>query len=166
MENPVPLKLIDFTVTARVPVEVSVNGCDTGAFKATLPKPIDVAFTPNAAVPCAGERVTEKLVDTPPALAVMVATSVVFTVLTFASKPVVSPSDLTVTSLGTVTAGLLLFRVTDSLLGVFAERYTEHASVPAVLKALLPHDTRLSTGVAEAATAPANNAKNGSVYAK
>lgn len=165
-ENPVPLKLADFTVTAAVPVEVSVKGWDAGSFNGMLPKLIDVAFTPNPAVPAAGETVMQKLVDTPPAFAVMVATCVVVTALTVALKPVVSALALTVTSLGTFTAELLLVRLTSTLLDVFAERYTEHASVPAVLKVLLPHDTRLGTGDADAAAAPASNVRNDSVYAK
>ncbi len=44
-EKPVPVTLAEFTVIAAVPVEETVTDCSTGVLTATLPKPIDVAFT-------------------------------------------------------------------------------------------------------------------------
>jgi hypothetical protein len=73
------------------------------------------------------------VVDTPPATAVIVATCVVATLATVAVNPAVIASGLTATPPGTLTAGLLLVRVTRNLLLVVDVRYTEQASVDAPL---------------------------------
>src|SRR5579859_3075932 len=73
-ENPVPLTIAEFTATGAVPVEVTVTACDTGEFRTTLPKLIDVEFTVTAGVPVLieGESAMLKLALSPPDCAVMV----------------------------------------------------------------------------------------------
>ena len=166
-ENPVPLTVAEFTVTGAVPVELSVNACVAAVFSATLPNPIEVAFGLSFAAPVAGETVMMYVVDALPALAVMVATCVVVTAATVALNPVVIAPGLTVTALGTDTAGLLLARVTGYLPFVAVVRYTEQASVAAALKVLLVHEMRLRAGVlcaAEAAAVVTSNARRVRIF--
>jgi hypothetical protein len=132
-EKPLPLTLAEFTVTGAVPVELSITGCDTAVFTSTLPNPSDVPLTLKDAAPVEGEMVMLNVVDTPPATAVIVATCVVATLATVAVNPAVIASGLTATPPGTLTAGLLLVRVTRNLLLVVDVRYTEQASVDAPL---------------------------------
>lgn len=134
-EKPVPLTLAEFTVTGVVPVELSITGCDTAVFTSTLPNPSDVPFTVRAAVPAdvEGEMVMLNAVDAPCATAVIVATCVVATLATVALNPAVIAPDRTTTLLGTVTAGLLLVRVTWNHLLLVDVRYTEQGSVDAAL---------------------------------
>ena len=111
-EKPLPLTFTELTVTAVVPVELRITGCDTGVFKRTLPNARELPFTLSPAAPVGGEIVMLNSVDPPPAWAVIVATCVVATPATVAVNPAVVAPDLTVTPLGTATAGLLLVRAT------------------------------------------------------
>jgi hypothetical protein len=63
-------------------------------------------------------------------------------------KPVLNAHAFTVTLLGTVTAGLLLLRLTTVLRPGLAVRYTEQGSVPDALYEAVPHETLLSEAVA------------------
>jgi hypothetical protein len=63
----------------------------------------------------------------------MIAVCADVTAFTTALNPVLIAPDFTVTLLGTVTAELLLVRVTFVLVLVFALRYTEQASVAGAL---------------------------------
>ena len=81
----------------------------------------------------------------------MVAVCGVVTPLTTALNPVVSAPARTVTALGTVTAGLLLVKLTLSFLFAAEVRYTEQASVAVALYALLWQETLLSDADADAA---------------
>jgi hypothetical protein len=49
IENPVPLIVTEFTVTADPPVEVRVTDWDVGVFKFTLPNAMVVALMPSVA---------------------------------------------------------------------------------------------------------------------
>lgn len=62
-EKPVPVTLMELTVTAAVPLEVNVRICVTGVFSRTLPNEMVVALTLSAAVPVfnCSERVREML---------------------------------------------------------------------------------------------------------
>ncbi|HMG86888.1 MAG TPA: hypothetical protein VK574_14245 [Terracidiphilus sp.] len=130
-----PLTLVEFTVTGVVPVDLNITGCDTAVFTSTLPNPSDVPFTLRAAVPVEveGETVMLNAVDAPCTTAVIVATCFAVTLATVALNPAVVAPDLTTTLLGTVTAGLLLVRVTWSHLLLVDVRDIEHASVDAPL---------------------------------
>ena len=55
-EKPVPATLAEFTVTAEVPVEVSVTDCSCGVLTRTLPKPMLVALMPRLAPDVGGVR--------------------------------------------------------------------------------------------------------------
>jgi len=76
----------------------------------------------------------------------MVAVCAVVTDETIALKPVVDAREETVTALGTVTAALLLVRLTFTLLLVGAVKYTEQGSDPAAENCALPQETELSCG--------------------
>jgi hypothetical protein len=107
-ENPVPVNAAEFTVSGVVPVEVTTSDCATGVFKATLPNPIDVAFTPMAAPPIAGEREIGNVFEIPFNLAVMMTVFAVVTLAMLAVNPLLAAFRLTVTPLGSDTAGSLL----------------------------------------------------------
>jgi hypothetical protein len=51
IEKPVPDNVAEFTVTAAVPVDVSVNDCVAGVLSTTLPKARLVALTLNVEAP-------------------------------------------------------------------------------------------------------------------
>ncbi len=51
IEKPVPDNVAEFTVTAAVPVEVSVTDCVAGVLSTTLPKARLVALTLKVEVP-------------------------------------------------------------------------------------------------------------------
>jgi hypothetical protein len=118
-----------------VPVELTETACDTGEFRTTLPKLIDVEFTLTADVPVfvEGDRAMLKLALCPPDCAVMIAVWLVVTAATVALNPAFVVPRLTVTWLGTVTAGLLLESATYVLVLVVDVRLTEQASVPGPL---------------------------------
>ncbi|WP_348260873.1 hypothetical protein P8935_13780 [Telmatobacter sp. DSM 110680] len=115
-EKPLPLTFTELTVTGEVPVELKTTGCDTGVFNRTLPNDSELPFTLRAAVPVEGASVMLKVVDRPPNWAVITAAWFVATLATFALNPALVAPALTVTSLGTTTAGLLLVRATWNLL--------------------------------------------------
>ena len=136
-------------------------------FSATLPKLIDVAFTLTPAAPVVdGESVMLNCALVPPACAVIVAVWVVVTLVMAALKPALMAPDLTVTRLGTVTAGLLLESATYVLVRMCAAKYTEQASVPGPLYAFAPHDTRLSVTADEVLAAATMNARIGRIFRK
>lgn len=74
IEKPVPLTAAELTVSAAVPVEEILSDCSCGVLRATLPNPMEVAFTLIAgALAEAGESEMLKLLDTPFNFAVMMA---------------------------------------------------------------------------------------------
>ena len=72
IEKPVPDDLAEFTVTAAVPVDVSVTDCVAGVLSTTLPKARLVALRLNVEVPAAFNCNANVFVA-PPAPAVSVA---------------------------------------------------------------------------------------------
>ena len=70
-EKPLPVTVIDFTVTAEVPVEVKVTVCVVELFTTTPPNEIVVAFTDSVGVPAF--NCSETVRDVLPVVAVSVA---------------------------------------------------------------------------------------------
>jgi hypothetical protein len=70
-EKPVPVSVAPLMVTGAVPVEVKVKDCAVGVLTTMLPNAKVVA--PALSVGIAAFSCTEKVFDTLPALAVMVA---------------------------------------------------------------------------------------------
>lgn len=130
--NPVPVRAAALTVTAAPPDEVRVTVCVAGVFRLTLPKAtvVELSVSPGAPLP----NCRLKVLATPFAVAVNVAVWVVVTAVTVAEKaPLVDPAG-TVTDAGTVTALLLLARVTaNPPAGAAALSVTVQASVPAAV---------------------------------
>jgi hypothetical protein len=109
-EKPVPLIPAEVTVTGAVPVEDRVTVCVAGEFCITLPKAMLVALMLSVGTPVFSCRA--KVSATLLALAVNVAVCVVLNVETVAIKLAVVDPATTVTLAGTVTAELLLARLT------------------------------------------------------
>jgi hypothetical protein len=133
-------------VTAAVPVDDSVTVCVVAVFTLMLPNPMLPALTPSVAVPVPSW--IPNVCATPPALAVRVTVCAVLTVETVAAKlPVVAPAA-TVTLPGTVTAELLLARLTaNPPLAAAAFRVTVQLSVPAPVIDPLVQFNAFSTGM-------------------
>ena len=81
IENPVPVTTAEFTVTGAVPLEVRVTVCVVLEFKLTAPNGMLVALTVRTGVGAdpLGLNWMEKIFETPPALAVIVAICAVVT---------------------------------------------------------------------------------------
>ncbi len=128
--KPVPATVAALTVTDAVPVEDRVRDWVAGEFRPTLPKAMVVAFTLSVGVPVPSCRAMVPV--TLPALAVRVAVCAVLTAETVAEKLAVVEPAATVTEAGTVTAELLLARLTTKPpVGAAALSPTVHVSVPA-----------------------------------
>lgn len=109
-ENPVPDAESELMVTATVPLEVTVMDCETEVPSATFPKDREVALRLNAGVAAFSCRAT--LFEDELAPAVNVAVWAVLTEATLAVKEALEAPDATDTLAGTLTALLLLDRVT------------------------------------------------------
>jgi hypothetical protein len=126
--KPLPVDETESTVKAAAPVEDSVTDCVVEVFTFTLPKlRLEVLRLSIAAV---AFNCRTKLVETPAALAEMVAVCVAPTADIAAWKlALVAPAD-TVTDAGTTTAGSLLDRSTANPLAIAAVSFAVHATVP------------------------------------
>jgi hypothetical protein len=134
--KPVPARVAALTVTAAVPVEDRVRDWVAGEFRSTSPKAMVAALTLSAGVSAgvgvAAPSCRAKVFITPLALAVRVTVCAVLTDETVAVKLAVVEPAATVTEAGTVTAELLLARLTvKSLLGAAVLSATVQVSVPA-----------------------------------
>jgi hypothetical protein len=128
--NPVPSVVAEAITTGSVPVDVSVTVCVAGELRFTLPKAMVVALTLNIVVPAPSCSV--KASETGAELAVRVAVAAVLTEETVAVKLALEAPDATVTAAGTVTAELLLARLTaNPRLAAAAFSVTVQLSVPA-----------------------------------
>ena len=145
-----PLKLAALTVTGAVPVEERVTDCVAGEFTKTSPKEMLVVLMLSVGTPVPSCRANVSA--TLPALAVRVTVTAVLTEETVAVKlPVVAP-DATVTLAGTVTALLLLARLTTNLpVAADAFNVTVQLSVPVPVIDLLVQLNPLNVGDEEAA---------------
>jgi hypothetical protein len=128
--KPAPVTATALTVTGAVPVEVKVTGWGVAAvFSTTLPNAKLVVLMLSAGT--AAFNCRARVLDRPPALAVIATACAVATEATVAVNPALVAFASTVTVLGTVTAELLLDRLTLSPpLGAAAVSVTVHASVP------------------------------------
>jgi hypothetical protein len=133
------------TVTAAVPVEDRVSVSVAAVFTFTLPK--DRLDELTLSVGTAALNVSAKVFDTLPALAVRVAVCAVLTEETVAVKVAVVEPAATVTEAGTVTALLLLARLTAKPpVGAAAFRVTVQLSVPDPVNDPLVQLSALNTG--------------------
>jgi len=108
--KPAPLNVPELMVTGDVPVEVNVTGSVDAVFTVTLPKPRLAGLTAKVATPAFSCRA--KLLETVPALAVSVTACVDVKDDTVAVNPALVAHAATDTVPGTVTAVLLLARLT------------------------------------------------------
>jgi hypothetical protein len=106
----VPVSAAELTLTGAVPVEASVTGSVDDVSIVTLPNVRLVGSMVNVGPPAFNCRV--KLLETRPVLAVNVTLCSDVTGDTLAVNPALVAFAGTVTVLGTVTAGLLLARLT------------------------------------------------------
>jgi len=112
-----------------------------------LPNAMLVALTLMAAIG-AGFTVSPNVVETAPETAFNVALCVVLTEATVALNPAVLAPAATVTVAGTVTAELLLERLTACLDCAAPVRYTEQPLVVGPVKAVVPQEIRLKVASA------------------
>lgn len=146
MVKPVPASVAALMVTGAVPAELKVTDCVADAFNTTLPKEMLVALIFRVGVNAFNCRA--KLLETAPTLAVSVTAWAVPTDDTAAVNPALVALAGTVTVAGTVTAPLLLDRLTLSPpLGAAPLNVIVHASVTDPVIALL-HERVLNVAVA------------------
>jgi hypothetical protein len=150
MLKPVPVRVAALTVTGEVPVEVNVTDCVAGVFRVTFPK--DTLLLPRVSVDTDAFNCSAYVAETPPALAVSVAVCAVLTAVAVALKLALEAPAATVTEAGTVTALLLLAKVTTVALVAAPVRVTVQASVPAPESDALLHATEAN--VADACPVP------------
>jgi hypothetical protein len=147
--KPAPLTVAALTITAEVPVEVKVTDWVAGVLRFTLPKGTLVALMLSVAT--AGPSCSAKVSATLPALAVKVAVCAVVHEDTVALKVALVAPAGTVTEAGTVTAELLLARLTaNPPLAAAAVRETVQLSVPAAVIELLLQLSALNDAVGDA----------------
>ncbi len=145
-EKPVPLAAAELTVTGAVPVEFNVIGCATGVFSITLPNPIDVAFTVKTAV--AAFSCSETFWEALPAVAVRVADCAELTAAALAVNAAPVAVAGTITEAGTVTALLLLARLTvRPPVGAKPDKLTVQASASDPVIEVLLQEIALTVGV-------------------
>jgi hypothetical protein len=129
IEKPVPATVIELTVTGAVPVDVRMTDCVAEVFTCTLPKGMLVALM--LSVGTAAFSCRAKILATPPEVAVSVAAWAVETDAIVAVNPALVALAGMVIMAGTVTAALLLDRLTLSPpAGAAAVSVTVQASVP------------------------------------
>jgi hypothetical protein len=143
-ENPAPLTATPLIVSTVVPDDVTVTDCVVAAFSSSVPnatlvvlrlRPATAAFSCNAKEPV-----------TPPAVAVSVAVCAVLTDAAVAVNPALEAPAATVTDAGTVTALLLLAKLTVRALAVAPVSVTVQASVATPVSDPLLHVTPLTAG--------------------
>ena len=148
-EKPAPVTEPAFTVTATVPEDVKVTDFVTAVFSATLPNDRAVALTFSVGVAAFNCRANP--LEAPPALAEIVADCAVVTDATVALNDALADAAGTVTEAGTVTALLLLERLTAiPPVGADPLNVTVHASVPAPVIDEVPQETVLTVGAVDA----------------
>lgn len=125
--KPEPVKTAELIVTDPVPVEVKVRLCGVAAvLTCTLPNAKLLELTVRVGtVELTAFNCKEEVLDTVPAVAVTVTACEVVTDETVAVNPALVAFAGTVTDAGTLTAELLLDRVTvNPVLGAAAVRFT------------------------------------------
>lgn len=147
IEKPVPLIAAALMVTDPVPLNVSFTVCVAGEFRFTLPKTTVVDPSVSPAVPVVppdafncSEKVSELLL----AEAISVAVCAEVTAEAVAVKLALDAPAATVTDAGTLTALLLLARLTVIAPPVAAVSVTVQASVTAPVSVPLPQESALN----------------------
>jgi hypothetical protein len=145
IENPLPVTVAPATITAVLPVEDRTSCCVAAELTGTLPNERLDELMPSTGA--AAPRCTAKVRATPPTLAVSVAAWIDVTAETFAVKPALVVPPRIVTAEGTLTALLLLVKLTPRPpLGAVEFSVTVQLSVPAPVIDPLEHVNPLSTG--------------------
>ena len=135
--KPVPVSVAELMVTGAAPVEVRVTDCVAALFSCTFPKATLVALM--LSVGTAAFNCRPKVLETLPELAVRVTDCALVTGETVAVNPALVAVAGTVIVAGTVTAALLLERLTLSPpLAADEVSVTVHASVPDPVMELVP----------------------------
>ena len=141
--NPAPARVVPSTVTAAVPVDVRITDCAEDELTCTLPKATLAALTLSVGTAACSRRV--KLLEALPEVADKVTVCPVATGETAAVKPALPALAGTVTNAGTVTAELLLDRLTfKPPLAAAVLRVRLQASVPDPVIDLLLQDRELN----------------------
>lgn len=132
-------------VTEAIPVEVSVTGCVDAVFSVTFPNAkldgVIVSCGPAIVAP----NCSAKLLETPAALAVSVTACAVVTDETFAMNPALVAFAGTTSVAGTVTAALLLTRLTlrpplpDAAVSVTVQLSVPDSVIEVLLQEIAPN---------------------------
>jgi len=143
VEKPVPLTVTEETVRGAVPVELRVIVCTAGVLSVTLPNPSEVALILMAAV--AAFNCNEVVRELFWAFAVSVTNWALLTEAALAVNVAVEVVAGTVIELGTLTALLLLARLTITPpVGAEPDKVTMHASASDPVIDVLAQDTALT----------------------
>jgi hypothetical protein len=144
--KPTPVSVAALIVTGAVPVDVKVTDCVAAEFTTTLPNPTLVALM--LSVGAAEFNCRTKLLETLPTLAVSVTASVVPTGDAVAVNSALVPFAGTVTVAGSVTAALLLVRLTlCPPFGAAAFSVTVQASITNPVMDVKLQESAFNTGV-------------------
>jgi hypothetical protein len=145
VEKPGPLTVTEATVRGAVPVELRVIDCTTGVLSVTLPNPSEVALIFKAAV--AAFNCNEVVRELFWVFAVSVTDWALLTKAALAVNLAVAAVAGTVIELGTLTALLLLARLTiRPPVGAEPDKVTLHASASDPVIDVLAQDTALMVG--------------------
>jgi hypothetical protein len=145
VEKPGPLTVTEATVRGAVPVEFRVIDCTTGVLSVTLPNPSEVALIFKAAV--AAFNCNEVVRELFWVFAVSVTDWALLTKAALAVNLAVAAVAGTVIELGTLTALLLLARLTiRPPVGAEPDKVTLHASASDPVIDVLAQDTALMVG--------------------
>ncbi len=144
-EKPFPVTVAPLTVTGAVPVDVTTTDCVASELTFTDPNATLLVLTLRMGATAPNSSAND--CEIPATFAVSATFCAVLTELTVAVKPaLVSPAG-TLTEAGTVTAALLLNRLTASPpLAAAAFNVTVQLSVPAPVKVLVAQLTPVGTG--------------------
>jgi hypothetical protein len=150
--NPVPVSVAPLMVSAAVPDEVSVTFFVTVVFSPCVPNATLLLL--NVSPRVIAFSVRARVFETPPAVAVRVAAWLVLTAVAVAVNPALAAPAGMVTEAGTVTALLLLARLTVVADVAAVVSPTVQASATAPLRELAAQENEFSVGVAAACPVP------------
>jgi hypothetical protein len=142
--KPLPVSAIVLIVTGAVPVDVKVTDCVAAVFTTTSGNATTVLLTPSARIQALNCRAN--LMELLPAFAVSVTVCGVKTDDTFAVNWALVAFAGTVTVAGTVTAALLLERLTLCLLADAELSFTVQTSVADPIAVALLQENALNAG--------------------
>jgi hypothetical protein len=149
MVKPVPVSVAELTVTDAVPLEERTTVWVVGVFTATFPNAKLVVLKLSVGTPAFTCKI--KVSDTPPALAPRVTVWSVVAADTVAVNVALVAPEATVTEAGTVTAELLLDKLTViPPLPAAVLSATVQESVPEPTMDALTQDSALNAAVADA----------------